>query len=283
MPNGHDKNWMRLRSLVQAFHTRYGHWPTTVRVIPGTVEEMRRVLDPATAVEAIAEKVRIIESGDGFTAEDNSENRLSYGEALDDQRPSSVSAESWLGVVSRPHDISDEYTFTSPSAAPPRALNRPSGHFNFVPIAYATLNARQKENFNFQKISAVLSDFGYVTIRLSDDWNGADFIALHVDGVTVLRVQLKGRLTFRKEYFGKELAIAFFESGHWYLYPHDALASEAAGPSNYQSTKSWTMRGGYSFPKVPTSLQDALERYKIPRTVAPEDRPILTDEQSEDE
>jgi hypothetical protein len=35
-------------------------------------------------------------------------------------------------------------------------------------VAYETLNARQKENFNFQKVSAVLADYGYVTIRLSD-------------------------------------------------------------------------------------------------------------------
>lgn len=47
-------------------------------------------------------------------------------------------------------------------------------------ISYSDdLNARQKENFNFQKVSAVLADYGYVTMRLSDDWQGADFIALH--------------------------------------------------------------------------------------------------------
>lgn len=49
-------------------------------------------------------------------------------------------------------------------------------------IDYAKLNARQKENFNFQKISAVLADYGFVAMRLSDDWQGADFIALHIDG-----------------------------------------------------------------------------------------------------
>ncbi len=39
------------------------------------------------------------------------------------------------------------------------------------PIQYADLNSRQKENYNFQKLSAVLADYGYVTMRLSDDWN----------------------------------------------------------------------------------------------------------------
>src|SRR5437762_2637158 len=58
-------------------------------------------------------------------------------------------------------------------------------------ISYARLNARQKENYNFQKISAVLAEYGYVTFRFSDDWSGADFIAVHLSG-DVLRVQLKG-------------------------------------------------------------------------------------------
>jgi len=58
---------------------------------------------------------------------------------------------------------------------------------------YTRRNARQKENFNFQKISAVLADYGFVTMRLSDDLQGADFIALHIDGETVLRVQLPHR------------------------------------------------------------------------------------------
>ncbi len=63
-----------------------------------------------------------------------------------------------------------------------------------------TLNARQKENHNFQKISGLLADYGFATIRISDDWKGADFLAQHVDGKTLLRVQLKGRLGIYKKY-----------------------------------------------------------------------------------
>lgn len=55
-------------------------------------------------------------------------------------------------------------------------------------IAYTRLHARQKENFNYQKLSAVLADYGFVTLRLSDDWQGADFIAQHIDGKQFLRV-----------------------------------------------------------------------------------------------
>jgi len=69
----------------------------------------------------------------------------------------------------------------------------------FKRITYNELNPRQKENYNFQKVSGVLADYGYVTIRLSDDWQGADFIAQHIDGERFLKIQLKGCLTFDKK------------------------------------------------------------------------------------
>lgn len=34
----------------------------------------------------------------------------------------------------------------------------------FQKITYADLNARQKETFNFQKVSAVLADYGFACI-----------------------------------------------------------------------------------------------------------------------
>lgn len=74
----------------------------------------------------------------------------------------------------------------------------------FKKIAYENLNARQKESYNFQKFSAVLADYGYITIKLSDDWHGADSIAQHLSGET-LKVQLKGRLSFYKKYQDKDL------------------------------------------------------------------------------
>ena len=80
---------------------------------------------------------------------------------------------------------------------------------SFTRIDYTALNSRQKENYNFQKVSAVLADYGFTTIRLSDDWQGADFIAIHVHCQEILRVQLKGRCTFARKYQAKNLFISF--------------------------------------------------------------------------
>lgn len=74
-------------------------------------------------------------------------------------------------------------------------------------INYEELNTKQKENYNFQKISAHLADYGFNCLRLSDDWQGADFIACHISGSQFLKVQLKGRLTVNKKYEGRRFIL----------------------------------------------------------------------------
>ena len=54
---------------------------------------------------------------------------------------------------------------------------------SFQRVKYEDMNACQKEIFNFQKVSSVFADFGFATYRLTDDWNGADFLAVHFDGI----------------------------------------------------------------------------------------------------
>src|ERR1039457_2201301 len=97
---------------------------------------------------------------------------------------------------------------------------------HFEKIGYADLTARQKELFNFQKIAALLADYGYNCIKLADDWQGADFLAYHIDGTTTLKVQLKSRVTIDQKYTGKDIWIAFPHKGYWYLIEHDRLVEK---------------------------------------------------------
>jgi hypothetical protein len=130
-------------------------------------------------------------------------------------------------------------------------------------IDYTRLNARQKENFNFLKVSAVLADYGFMTMRLSDDWQGADFIAQHIDGGTFLKIQLKSRLAFGEKYKGKDLYVAFFHDGDWYLYPHDEVLERVLVETGVGATVSWKERGGYSFPGLSQQMRKLLEPYRI--------------------
>ncbi len=130
-------------------------------------------------------------------------------------------------------------------------------------ISYRSLNARQKEAYNFQKVSAVLADYGFCTIRLSDDWSGADFIAQHLDG-SFRKVQLKSRLSFAKKYEGKDLWLCFPADGGWYLYPHDStLAEVKKKKASLAITKSWSVGGGYSFPSLGVELRAILAPFQI--------------------
>lgn len=133
----------------------------------------------------------------------------------------------------------------------------------FSCVAYSSLNARQKENFNCMKLGAVLADYGFVSIRLSDDYLGADVLACHADGKTILRIQLKGRLTFDKKYLGKDLWMAFRVVNEWYVYPHDLVLEELRSAGRLDGTISWDEKGGYSFPYLTSQLKELLEPYRL--------------------
>ena len=61
----------------------------------------------------------------------------------------------------------------------------------FLKVEYNELSAKQKEIFNFQKVAAILADYGFNCIKPADDWQGADFLAYHKDEDETLKVQLK--------------------------------------------------------------------------------------------
>ncbi|MFZ3210893.1 MAG: hypothetical protein WA188_05210 [Terriglobales bacterium] len=145
--------------------------------------------------------------------------------------------------------------------------------FNRIP--YGNLNSRQREAYNFQKVSAVLADYGYITIRLSSDWGGADFIAQHCDGRTFLKIQLKSRLTFDEKYRRRDLYVCFPSGDEWFLYPHDELLEEVLRATNIPNTDSWKQHGAWSFPTISRALREMLQPYRL---VAEEARGITTGE-----
>jgi hypothetical protein len=107
----------------------------------------------------------------------------------------------------------------------------------FTRIEYDKLTARQKENYNFAKLSAVLADFGFMTLRLSDDWQGADLIAQSLN-LDFIKIQVKGRLSFDVKYQGKDIYVAFRSDGDWYLYPHDEVLTRVLTETNVAKTDS---------------------------------------------
>lgn len=118
---------------------------------------------------------------------------------------------------------------------------------NLKKVSYNELNAKQKENYNFHKVASALADYGYNSMRLNDDWQGADFIA--INGDDMLKIQLKGRFTIDKKYIGKDIFICFIEDDNIKIYKHDNALEVI--PENVKISKSWNEFGGYSWGKTP--------------------------------
>ncbi len=125
-------------------------------------------------------------------------------------------------------------------------------------IKYDDLNAKQREIYNFQKLAAVLADYGFNCIKLTDDWLGADFLAYHKDGEFSYRVQLKGRLTINKKYENKKLYMAFPVGNDWCVIKHDCLVNLVGKNTNWLQTKSWQDKGLYHSAKPSQPLLRAI-------------------------
>ena len=145
------------------------------------------------------------------------------------------------------------------------------------------LTAKQKEIYNFQKAAAILADYGFNCIKLADDWQGADFLADHIDGSQTLRVQLKSRFTVNKKYQGKDLWVNFPESKTWYLIPHDELLRIwGETKKDALASASWKEKGEYHYPAGAGAKRFACQdrRLRSCRSVRTDGYSILNDNQT---
>lgn len=133
-------------------------------------------------------------------------------------------------------------------------------------INYNELKPKQQEIYNFQKVAAVLADYGFNCIKLADDWHGADFLAYHKDGNDTLKVQLKGRISIDKKYEGKDLYMSFPVGDHWCPIEHDFLIQLVSENTDWLSTESWLSGGSYSSGHISKKLQVALANYVLQNT-----------------
>ena len=138
----------------------------------------------------------------------------------------------------------------------------------FPHIVYDDLNSKQQENHNFHKVAAIMADYGFNSMRLNDDWNGADFLAVHIDGKTMWRVQLKSVLTIAKKYRWKDLRIAFLDGDGAYVFPHDEFVEEAGRQGKMIHAEAWKKENGlFQMSPTPKWARKFLAPYRLtPRT-----------------
>lgn len=134
-------------------------------------------------------------------------------------------------------------------------------------INYNDLTTKQKEIYDFHQVVAVLAGYGFNCIKLSDDWQGADFLAYHKDGARTLKVQLKGRVSIYRKYKDKDLYMCFpIQTKEmrrtWYLVPYDELVQIARDTTPWLDSESWR-RGGYSSGNPLHAMVERLHLYAL--------------------
>lgn len=128
---------------------------------------------------------------------------------------------------------------------------------------YDSLSSKEKESYNTSKLISEMAEYGYLEhLKINGDKHGADLLFYRSSDCSVLKVQLKGRVSFNKKYLNKELCIAFpirlSNKTVWYLYDHDDLLNKVLEQSNISSTSSWIENGSYSWPKIPQFILEHL-------------------------
>ena len=103
MPNGEDKNWVRLGIAVEGFRARYQKWPETAFISKGLAEDIKRMFKPLT-YEAVLTKLEIVEVEDEAHIElvDKAGNSFKYGEERDFEQDED--ANSWFEVTPDAHN-----------------------------------------------------------------------------------------------------------------------------------------------------------------------------------
>ncbi|MEQ9569150.1 MAG: hypothetical protein RLN75_03080 [Longimicrobiales bacterium] len=122
MPNGIDKNLVRLCYAVDIFRQYFGRWPERVVVPPITLADIRSLLS-SDQWDAIAARINLIEGEGTFRVQDDDGNWFQLGDGtssrgeveppVHEEADQVRSAREWLGLdrwsgpPSHPHDAED--------------------------------------------------------------------------------------------------------------------------------------------------------------------------------
>jgi hypothetical protein len=119
------------------------------------------------------------------------------------------------------------------------------------------------EASNYERAKAVLAKHDYSGFDWVDENGGADFTARHLN--REVRIQLKPRVGFWRQYVGKDIMLCAVTGDGVYLYPHD-LMLEKYGP-RFQHCKSWEHNGVQYWPpgSEPAWVRAWLAPYRLER------------------
>jgi hypothetical protein len=98
MPNGADKNFIRLCAALDGFRARYGEWPVRVVIPAESLADLRDHILTPQAFESIVRKVALVAGASAFRAEDDTGRSYEYGKEGFPTVREGPRAIDWLGV-----------------------------------------------------------------------------------------------------------------------------------------------------------------------------------------
>jgi len=101
MPNGHDKNWYRLCGAVDGFRSRYGRWPTRVRLPAIIMNDIRNLFTERDFL-TLTSKVQFVLDDARIVADDDDGGKYSYRDEGFPDQVLKPKADQWFGVCPKP-------------------------------------------------------------------------------------------------------------------------------------------------------------------------------------
>jgi hypothetical protein len=98
MPNGYDKNWVRLCGAIDGFRVRFGHWPSKVLLNRIILNDLEHGIFLPESMKRIKDKVSLVVQDADIVAQDEFGNQYSYGDEGFPARRPRIDARKWLGV-----------------------------------------------------------------------------------------------------------------------------------------------------------------------------------------
>lgn len=98
MPNGYDKNWIRLCGAIDGFKVRFGQWPTKVLLPEAILNDLEESIFTPQSMLRLREKIAFVVEDVPIVAQDECGNQYSYGDEGFPKSKPRIDAATWLGV-----------------------------------------------------------------------------------------------------------------------------------------------------------------------------------------
>jgi hypothetical protein len=102
MPNGGDKNWVRLCAAVDGFRARHRSWPSRIRVFPEAIADLRDNVFDRLSLQRLEAKVSLVPDETPFIAEDDEGRSYNLGKEGFSKVKPDIRTSDWIGIVPKP-------------------------------------------------------------------------------------------------------------------------------------------------------------------------------------